>query len=115
MYKHARQHDRKEFQGRIYVFLPTIASFEPSDDHASHLSAWAYNLSQGGVGFVAPHEISQKAVAIGMKRPDGAIRWMTGRVVRSRPIPGAEFFDYGVAFQRQRDAANGEPAAGGVK
>lgn len=115
MYKRARKHDRKEFQGRIYIFVPTAVSAEPSEDCPTTLPAWAYNLSQGGVGFVAPNEIAQKSVAIGLKRPDGAIRWMTGRIVRSRPIPNEDFFDYGVAFQRQPDPANSESAGGRVK
>lgn len=99
-YKHSREHDRRDFHGRILVCLPTSESSEPSEHHPSTYPAWAYNLSQGGVGFVATVKISQRLVSIGLKRTDGTYRWISGRIVRSRPVPGEEFVDYGVSFRR---------------
>ncbi len=98
-YKRVRKHDRKDFQGQILVCLVSPEGPPPSEDHPTTFPAWAYNLSQGGIGFVALVPIVDLVVSIGLKRPDGLIRWMPGRVVRNRPIPEEDFIDYGVAFQ----------------
>jgi hypothetical protein len=108
-YKRTRKHPRKEFQGRILVCLPTPGCPEPGEGHPTTFPAWAYNLSQGGVGFVAPMDILSPSIAIGLKQPDGSVRWMMGRIVRRRRILGENFIDYGVAFQRQ---SGGQPKAG---
>lgn len=100
LFKRVRQHERKAFQGTVYVCLPTADAPEPSEDHPSTFQAWAYNISQGGIGFVAPTEIPVDHVVIGLKLPNGQVRWIHGRIVRTRPIPEEEFIDYGVAFAR---------------
>lgn len=100
-YNKVRKHDRKDFQDQILVCLPISTDPVPREDHPSIISAWAYNLSRGGVGFVALPQIAQYHVTIGIKRPDGTVRWLPGRIVRARPIPEEEFIDYGVAFQKQ--------------
>lgn len=99
-YSRVRHHERKEFQGTVIVRLP--APVLPADADAEPVSfqAWSYDISQGGIAFISPDIIPQDSVTIGLKLPDGNIRWMPGRIVRSRPIPEEEFIDYGVAFQR---------------
>lgn len=109
-YQHLRKYDRKDFQDQILVCLTTPSKPEPSETHASTFPAWAYSLSQGGVGFVALTPISQGTVSIGIRSVAGSIRWLTGRIVRTRPIPEEEFIDYGVAFQSQR-VTGGEQAS----
>ena len=99
-YKRIRRHDRKPFQGIVLICLPTLEVPEPSEDHPSTFQAWAYNISQGGVGFVLPTPIPAENVAVGLKFTGQQVRWMSGRIVRNRPIPEEEFIDYGVAFFR---------------
>lgn len=98
LYKRQRQFDRRQYQGVTLICLPTSECPEPSEDHPTTFQAWTYNLSQGGMGFVSPAPIVDDQVSVGLKLPTGAVRWMTGRIVRSRQIPEEEFFDYGVAF-----------------
>lgn len=98
-YQHLRATDRKDFQNQVLICLTSPSHPEPSPTHPSTFPAWAYNLSQGGIGFVALKEILQTHVSIGIRTPEGGLRWLTGRVVRVRPIPEEEFVDYGVAFQ----------------
>ena len=97
LYRRHRQHDRRQFQGAVLICLPAEAP-EPSEDHPSTFQAWAYNLSQGGMGFVSPSPIDGEHVSVGLKLPTGGVRWMAGRIVRRRRIPEEEFFDYGVGF-----------------
>ena len=99
-YKRIRQHPRKKFQGVVSVRLPVLEKSERGIAQPAAFDVWAYDISQGGVGFVSPDIVPQEAVEIGLKRPDGFVRWMTGRIVRTRSIPEEEFIDYGVAFQR---------------
>lgn len=97
-YKRLRKHARKEFQGVVLICLTSPSEPVPSEDHPGTFPAWAYSLSPGGVGFVAAVDFAAREVAVGLRLPDGSLRWMTGRVVRHRPCPGEEFCDYGVAF-----------------
>jgi len=103
-YKHLRRHDRLDFQG-VVLIRPSSAPREAGEDPTPALSAWAYNLSSGGIGFVVPQELEGEFVSIGLKRPGGEYRWMTGQVVRSKPIPQEDFFDYGAIFV-QRPVVN---------
>lgn len=98
-YQHLRASDRKDFQNQILVCATSPSHPEPSPAHPTTFPAWAYNLSQGGIGFVTLNEIFQTNVSIGIRTPEGGIRWLNGRVVRVRPIPEEDFIDYGVAFQ----------------
>jgi hypothetical protein len=97
-YKSRRRHHRRRFQGAVQVCQPTAAFPAPSGTHPTVFAAWAYNLSATGIGFVAPLPLADKSVAIGLRLPDGNVRWMPGRIVRSRQVPQEEFFDYGVEF-----------------
>ncbi len=99
-YGRVRKHERKEFQGMVLVRLASTEPVETSPDDLPSFQAWAYDISQGGIAFVAPDIVPQELVEIGLKRPGGGVRWMPGRIVRSRPIPEEEFIDYGVAFRR---------------
>lgn len=100
LYKRRRQHDRCHFQGVVLICLPTPEAPEPSEDHPTTFRAWAYNISQGGVGFVSPEPILGEQLMIGLKLPHDKVRWMNGRLVRNRPIPDEDFIDYGVSFVR---------------
>jgi hypothetical protein len=103
-YQHLRSSDRKDFQDQILVCPTTSSHPEPSATHPATFPAWAYNLSQGGIGFVALPVIGQYTVSVGIRVSDGSVRWLTGRVVRARAIPEEDFIDYGVAFQSLRTA-----------
>lgn len=99
-YQRIRQHPRQEFQGVVFVRLPVQEPSDATPDDPAEFQVWAYDISQGGIAFVSPEVIPQESVVIGLKLPDGLVRWMPGRIVRTRPIPEEEFIDYGVAFQR---------------
>jgi hypothetical protein len=118
-YEHLRKHDRRDFQGQVLICMTAKNGPPPSEEHPSTFPAWAYSISSGGIGFLSPEAISAKIIAIGLKRPDGTIRWMNGIIVRTRQIPGEEFSDYGVAFQRTAHTGTGtvteQPAAGQVR
>jgi hypothetical protein len=100
LYKRRRQHDRRQFQGVVLIYVPTPEAPEPSEDHPATFRAWAYNVSQGGVGFVSPEPIPGEQLMVGLKLPNDKVRWMNGRLVRNRPIPDEDFIDYGVSFVR---------------
>lgn len=106
-----RRHDRRPFQGPVQICQPTESFPAPSAAHPTMLTVWAYNLSSGGIGFVAPKTLAENAVAVGLKLPDGNVRWMAGRIVRVRRIPQEDFFDYGVVFEAATAAAATEPQA----
>lgn len=99
-YQRLRQHPRKELQGTVFVRLPAPNEAAAVNDEPATFQVWAYDVSQSGIAFVSPEIIPQDAVTIGLKLPDGRVRWMSGRIVRSRPIPEEDFIDYGVKFQR---------------
>lgn len=101
-YERLRTSDRKEFQNQVLVCQTTPTDPEPSPTHPSTFPAWAYNLSQGGIGFVALPVIGQYSVSIGIRTHEGSVRWLTGCVVRARTIPEEDFIDYGVAFRSPR-------------
>ena len=83
----------------MFVRLPTPNEASSGTDGTASFQVWAYDVSRSGIAFVSPEIIPQEAVAIGLKLPDGLVRWMPGRIVRSRPIPAEDFIDYGVKFQ----------------
>lgn len=96
-----RKHERKAYRGLISVFVPRTINEQPPDEaNASCTPAWSYSLSQGGVGMVSLERIELAEIWVGVHLPNASIRWMFGRVVRRRPIPETEFFDYGVSFIR---------------
>jgi hypothetical protein len=99
LFKSFRRHERKAFEGGVLICLPTAEAPDVGEDHPSTFQAWAYNVSQGGIGFVAPRRILDNHLAVGLRLPNGRVRWMRGRIVRMRPIPNEDFFDYGVAFE----------------
>lgn len=103
-YRSHRRHDRLPFRGTVQVCQPTPAFPVPSEAHPTAVFVWAYNLSSGGIGFVAPKMLAEGTVVIGLKLPDGKMRWMPGRIVRVRRIPQEEFFDYGVVFEQAASA-----------
>lgn len=105
-YEHLRKHDRLEFQGQILIYMAAMNGPPPNEDHPSTFPAWAYSISSGGIGFLTPESISTKTISVGLKRPDGSIRWMNGIIVRVRQIPNEEFFDYGLAFQKTAPNGN---------
>lgn len=95
----------------MQICQPTEAFPIPSATHPTAIFVWAYNLSSGGIGFVAPKTLAEGSVAVGLKIPDGNLRWMTGRIVRVRRIPQGDFFDYGVGFEAATAAPANEPQA----
>lgn len=100
LYGRQRQHDRRPFQGMVLICFPTPEAPEASEDHPTTFGAWAYSISQGGLGFVSPEPMPSEELMVGLKLPNGVVRWMKGSVVRTRPIPEEGFTDYGVSFVR---------------
>lgn len=110
-FKSRRRTDRLQFQGPVQISLPSENN--SADENAASITAWAYNLSPAGIGFVAPRQLRQQSVVIGLKLADGRLKRMLGRVVRMRQIPEEEFFDYGVVFEKtpSPQPAESQPAA----
>lgn len=97
-YKHARHHERRSLRAVVHVCIPTAENPIVSEQHPNAFRAWAYNISQGGVGLISPILLADN-LSIGLALPDGRVIWRMGRVVRCKPIPECDaFHDCGVAF-----------------
>jgi hypothetical protein len=102
-YARVRKHERKTYRGPLTVFLPYGNREEPPQTtEVGCYPAWSYSLSQGGVGLIMPEEILQNDVWVGVHLPNNSVRWMFGHIVRRRPIPEEEFFDYGISFTQKQ-------------
>jgi hypothetical protein len=98
-YSGVRKHTRKSYAGPLSVYFPTaIKPFPPTSGNDGCVAAWAYNLSQGGVGMIMLEQIPGPQVWVGVHQPNRPIRWLIGEVTRCRIIPEEEFFDCGVRF-----------------
>ena len=98
-YVRFRRHPRKQFQRPVLVCLAADLE-EASEDHPTAFQAISYNISQGGIGLLLPTRLPVDRLFIGLRLPDGRIRWMKGRITRVRHIPEEEFLDCGIAFER---------------
>lgn len=102
-YARIRKHERKAYHGPLTVYLPYGVHDEPPrTTEMGCLPAWSYSLSQGGVGLVMLEELVQNEVWVGVQLPNNSVRWMFGHIVRHRPIPEEEFFDYGISFTQKQ-------------
>ncbi len=100
-YARSRQHERKPYRGPISLFVPQTEDAVPPADGAGCPMGWAYSLSQGGMGFISLEAFPGAELLVGIHLPNGTIRWMRGRTVRTREIPEEQFIDHGVAFGTQ--------------
>jgi hypothetical protein len=98
-YLRYRRHPRKQFSGPVLICLASELE-EASEDHPTTFQAFSYNISQGGIGLLIPARIPAERVCVGLRLPNGELRWMDGRVTRVREIPEEEFLDCGIAFVR---------------
>lgn len=97
-YSRSRQHERKPYRGPVSIFVLSTEDAVPPADGAGCPMGWAYSLSQGGMGFISLESFPCTEIQVGIHLPNGTIRWMRGRTVRTREIPEEQFFDHGVAF-----------------
>ncbi len=98
-YSRVRKFERKSYRGPLSLYLPRGEDDTPPADGDDRChAAWSYSLSQGGVGLIALAETDKTEAWVGVHLPNHTIRWMFGRIVRQRPVPEEEFFDYGICF-----------------
>lgn len=95
-YSQSRNHERKKFGALVDLEAPASRPGEC----IRAVSVFAYDISRGGIGLIAPFEFKSEYVRIGMILPNDQRRWKYGRVVRRRAIPDELFWDYGIAFCR---------------
>jgi len=105
-YARVRKYERKVYRGPLSLFVPRNNHDSPPENGITGCSpGWSYSLSQGGVGLITQERIDSVDVWIGVHLPNQTIRWKLGRIVRRRPIPEEEFFEYGVSFVPESVAA----------
>lgn len=94
-----RRHERK--------FVTCALEVHPVSNNAavrSPFRVWSFDVSQSGFGFIAPGEIYDKQLCIGLLIPGGGTNWFLTDVVRKRQIPEEHFWEYGVVIVARVDA-----------
>ncbi|MBI1345883.1 hypothetical protein GC163_06300 [bacterium] len=95
-----RQSVRRPLRNEISLFIPSETQQILPRNGDDLPKAWCYSLSQGGMGFISRVAELPDGITIGWHIPDGEVRWLTGLVVRRRPIPEEAYWDYGFKFKR---------------
>lgn len=90
-----RSHQRSRIQQRVNVYVSTDPGEIP-------VEGWSYNISRGGLGFVAQEELAMGDVVLCMNPGSAEAIWMRARIRRSKEIIDA-VFDYGVEFLGRAD------------
>lgn len=60
--------------------------------------AFSVDVSQSGVGFIAPAEIHNEQVCVGVPGKEGRHNWFLVEIVRKRQVPEEMFWEYGAVF-----------------
>jgi hypothetical protein len=75
-------------------------------DTRSSFLVWSFDISQSGLGFIAPGEIRETQLCIGIPIPGntGQSNWFLTDVVRKRRVPEEHFWEYGVVIVARVDS-----------
>lgn len=77
---------------------------------AESFRAWSVDVSQNGLGFIAPEEIDCKEVCVGVPGAAGRVSWFLAQMVRKRQVPEERFWVYGILFLARVDGPPVQPA-----
>jgi hypothetical protein len=81
----------------IHMLPNCLASKEPP------FRAYSVDVSQSGVGFIAPAEIHDEQVCVGVPGKEGRHNWFLAEIVRKRQVPEEMFWEYGAVFLARVD------------
>ncbi len=98
-YSGKRKHRRVPFRalGRLVFAEPGETAVDP--ETAPACQVWVRSLSQSGLSFISPFEITKASLVVGLDVSGcGATTWFVAEVVRSRKTPEGEFYEHGVKF-----------------
>jgi hypothetical protein len=65
--------------------------------------AFSVDVSQSGVGFIAPAELHDEQVCVGVPGKEGRHNWFLAEIVRKRQVPEEMFWEYGAVFLARVD------------
>lgn len=71
---------------------------------------WSFDVSQSGVGFIAPAEIHDEQVCVGVPASGDRRSWFLADIVRKRQVPEEMFWEYGAVFLARVDTPEPVPA-----
>lgn len=104
-YGRSRRHRRQDVQCVLEVHpLPKSRSAEEPP-----FRVFSYDVSQSGVGFIAPAEFRDDQICIGVPGTGDRRTWFLADVVRRRKVPEEMFWEYGAVFLARVDSP--KPAA----
>ena len=93
-----RRHPRVKFRRLITLRIPDDPEAQASDD-SEECQVHARTLSNGGISFVYPSELSKKDLQIALDLLDGSVLWFDAEIVRSRPLEDGTGWEFGAAFR----------------
>lgn len=98
-YGRERRHLRQAV--RCVLEIHMLPNLRASDE--SSFRAYSVDVSQSGVGFIAPAEIYDDRVCVGVPGKEGRHNWFLAEIVRKRQVPEEIFWEYGAVFLARVD------------
>lgn len=98
-YGRERRHLRQAV--RCVLEIHMLPKLRTSD--GSPFRAYSVDVSQSGVGFIAPAEIYDDQVCVGVPGKEGRHNWFLAEIVRKRQVPEEMFWEYGAVLLARVD------------
>lgn len=86
---------------RCELEIHMLSSRRTSDEPPFRV--YSVDVSQSGVGFIAPAEIHDEKVCVGVPGKEGRHNWFLAEIVRKRQVPEEMFWEYGAVFLARVD------------
>jgi hypothetical protein len=95
-YSKQRKHLRRDFRGLATLYVPSSLNPDLDSVPTNSCTVWARSLSESGLSFIYPGRMPSKQVVIGLDLSNGSQTLFRASIVRTRQVPGTDFWEYGV-------------------
>ena len=97
-YSKQRKHLRRDFRGLATLYVPNSLNLDLDSVPTNSCTVWARSVSESGLSFIYPGRMPSKQVVIGLDLSNGSQTLFRASIVRTRQVPGTDFWEYGVTF-----------------